>query len=739
MSQYKESSDSQHEQSAPSLPGHSGFLSKRIPARNARILSGIALSGAVVGNASAVEYYNDNDTSLVDLPQYEVESSSRSLTSPKMTAPIRDIPKSIDVIPSAVIEDQGAASLRDVLRNTPGITFQAGEGGGSPGDNLYIRGFSARTDIFTDGVRDSGDFSRDSFNMEQVEVTKGPSSAQSGRGSTGGSVNLVTKKPQVTSFSSANIEVGTAERFRSTVDLNRILNQEGTSAFRFNAVAQDSGVAGRDEVENKTWGFAPSLSLGLGGKTQVHLNYQHLTQSNLPDYGLWRDATTDENYDWSSFYGLVERDHEDITADSIGLQLDHALNDGLSLRNFTRGSWNVRDAAVTSPRLSRTEPETKARRDDLKVQDRKNSNLTNQTDLYLETESDDLRNTFVTGLELSKERYENFTNSVLGDSPETDLYHPTPRDPWNGAIVRSGAYTDGLGETIAVYGFDTVEIGRHWELTGGLRWERFDADVDAVDADGNLTEFSRVDEMTSWNAGIVYKPAENGSIYASAATSFNPSAEALTLSLGGRRGPSTTDNPDLDPEENRSYEIGTKWEVMDGHLFVNGAVFRTEKTNAYELDDESNLVPAGDRIVEGFELGVSGYLTPLWYLYGGYSDMNSEARSGFGADDVNLPYVPEKSFNLWTTYVVSEALTVGGGAQFTGNYFYSNSNDNSSIPPQASYWLFSGMATYALNDNFSLRLNLQNLTDERYVERGYAAHFTPGPRRSASLTAELRF
>ena len=682
----------------------------------------------------------------------QISAQAISLSSPKFTAPILDTPKTIEVIPRRVIEAQGATSLRDVLRNSPGITFQAGEGGAAPGDNLYIRGFNARTDIFVDGVRDSGDFSRDLFNIEQVEVIKGPGSSYTGRGSTGGSVNQTTKKAQATSFVRANVEVGTAEHYRGSVDLNRELGSDGNSAIRVNLMGEDSGVAGRDEIFNRTVGAALAYTYGLKSPTQMALTYQHLEQNNLPSNGLWRDATTDSNYDWSRFYGLTKRDFEDISSDTVGLEITHEVSEDFSLRNYTRIGKNTRNAGVTSPRVTNDADGNPiaARRNDFKMQDRRNTILANQTDLFYDFGSDVMRHSLLAGIELSRETYDNYGKRMevaAGEDPllPTDLYAPSPNDPWNGTISRTGSYEKGVGKTIAGYLADRIEMGEHWELSGGLRWERFSAHVDDVDYDSDTDvttrdELDQTVQLLSWNTGLVFKPVEAGSIYISYGTSFNPSAEGLTLRRTGRGGvPSLTGNPGLEPEENGSYELGTKWELLDQKLFVTAAVFRTVKKNAYEYDSNNDPVFAGDRTVEGIELSLSGNITPRWYVYGGFVSMDSKAESSQGDADVQLAYAPGQSFNLWTTFKIADKLTVGGGAQFTGDYYYSNTNDASSIPTQASYWLISGMVSYEVNERLSLRLNIDNVTDEQYIERGYRGHFSPGPGRSATLAAAFQF
>ena len=213
-----------------------------------------------------------------------------SPSSPKYTEPLRDTPQTITVIPKDVIEEQGATTLRDVLRNVPGLTMTAGEGGVPAGDNLTLRGFSARNDIFIDGARDLSPQSRDPFNLEQVEVVKGPGSAFTGRGSAGGSINLVSKAPTVNRAFGGTISMGSDTTKRFTGDIN--LPIKDRIAFRLNLLAHDSGVAGRDVVENQRGGVAPSVLFGLGTRTRVTLSYFYMGQDNIPDYGIpWVTAT----------------------------------------------------------------------------------------------------------------------------------------------------------------------------------------------------------------------------------------------------------------------------------------------------------------------------------------------------------------------------------------------------------------------------------------------------------------
>ncbi|HZB25232.1 MAG TPA: TonB-dependent receptor plug domain-containing protein, partial [Vicinamibacterales bacterium] len=285
----------------------------------------------------------------------------RTVSSPKLPQPLRDIPQTITVIQKEVMQAQGATSLRDVLRNVPGITFQAGEGGGGlPGDNFTLRGFASGNDMFIDGVRDAGGYSRDAFNLEQVEVAKGPSSSIAGRGTTGGAINQVTKSPLLRRGYSASVSGGSAEAARGTLDVNQpIGDPQHGMALRLNALWGQNGVPGRDVVENGSWGVAPSLGFGLGRTTQLLVKSQHLRQENVPDYGLpWGSYPgyptgafdADPPVRQSNFYGLRQYDFEDIGSDVVTGEVSHRFGNGATLRNLSRYSETRRDSAITAPR-----------------------------------------------------------------------------------------------------------------------------------------------------------------------------------------------------------------------------------------------------------------------------------------------------------------------------------------------------------------------------------------------------
>jgi catecholate siderophore receptor len=694
-----------------------------------------------------------------------VEVSARPgavVASPKYTQPLRDTPQTLVVIPQSVLQDQGASTLRDALRNTPGITLTAGEGGTAPGDNLLIRGFSARNDVYVDGARDPGVVSRDTFNTEAVEVAKGPSSVTAGRGSTGGSVNLVTKSASLENAGQVRFGGGNADQRRGTIDVNRRLSK--TVAVRFNSVWQDSGVPGRDDVTQKEWGFAPSIAFGLGRPTTVKVGYQRLSQHNLPDYGLpgtlpdlaVAAGKTVDDLDFSNFYGLVSRDHEIVTSDVVTATVEHRFGRSRGIRNLTRYGRNALDRVVTPPRAASaataaadpgydpTVPQI--RRTDTKYQYRDDRTVNNQTDLSSDFGTGSVRHSTVAGLELAHDwqpsyaATDSFTN---GRPPVTDLFHPDPLQAYAPAIARTGATSEARASSAGVYAFDTVKLSETLQADLGVRWDWIDVEYTTVSTAGATARFGRVDKALSGRTGIVYKPVVRASIYGAFSTSFNPSYDGsfgLTLAASG------VNNAALPPERSRNFEVGTKWDATS-RLFATVAAFRTEKTNAKTTDATTGAtVLAGDQQVTGVEFGLTGNPIPQWGIFAGLSLMHGTIEDSLVTAELDrrLSYVPERSFNLWSTYRLPLNTSVGAGAQFTGGYYFSNTNalatDNASaIQRLTRYWLFSAMASHRLSRRVDLQLNLSNLANERYVERGYTGHFVPGPGRSVVVSPIITF
>lgn len=703
--------------------------------------------------------------------------AEKEISSAKYTEPLRDTPQTINVVPHSVIEEQGATTLRDVLRNVPGISFQAGEGGVPAGDQLSIRGFSARTDLFVDGVRDIGGYTRDSFNLEQVEVTKGPNSTYAGRGSTGGSVNMVSKTPKPTAFYDGTFGYGTDEYYRATLDFNQPIPQadeiglKGT-AVRVNGMFHDQDFADRDFVHDQRWAVAPSLAIGLGTGTRLILSYTHLQEDNLPAYGLPFVSSSNNPYGgaaalgkvaplpYHSFLGLADRDFEKIDNDVGGLRIEHDFNEDVTLKHQTRYGRTQRDSAITAPRIITNPPantdydanlvtvggRTYGLNHELQSRDQVDQVFTTQTDLVSKFETGKLNHTLVSSVEYNHETEVNYLRSGgITKWPNGANFFPAPLDnPYNpnpysifAPISRTGARNEAISDSAGLSLFDTIKLGDKWAIPLGIRGDTFSVAYKQRAVNGVVTSLDRNDIEPTWRGGLVFKPRPNGSIYFGYGTSFNPSAEGLTLA---------TNTLDVDPELGTSYELGTKWDLFDEKLSLSGALFRTDKENYRTTDPVTSIVTnSGEVRVEGVEFGVSGRITRDWTVYGGYAIMESEILKSNSAplyNGVNVPEqghklsnTPEQSASLWTTYELPYRVTVGTGVNFVDKR-YSNNIETSSVP---GYWLQDALVSWKATDNLDLRLNVYNLWNEEYIDRVGGGHSIPGSGRTVILTASLKF
>ncbi|NJO12236.1 MAG: TonB-dependent receptor [Gammaproteobacteria bacterium] len=285
----------------------------------------------------------------------------------------------------------------------------------------------------------------------------------------------------------------------------------------------DAEVEGRDQAENSRWGFAPTLALGLDSSTRLILGYYHLEQDNVPDYGL---PTTQGRLlvevDRSNWYGFAHLNREESLASIGTMRVEHDVNDALSVRSQFRYAENDLWSVVTPPRNADPLTDTVSRNPN--VRDSINTLAINQTDVTLAFDTGAWQHTVVTGFEVSRELYRTRAYLPAVPAPADSLSNPDPHTPYAPAFVGNGS-TDNTGDTLAAYAFDTIRLGGHWQVTGGVRWDRFDVSSESVSALGVSTVLDTRDTMTSWRAGLVYKPRENGSIYLVSGTSFNPSAK----------------------------------------------------------------------------------------------------------------------------------------------------------------------------------------------------------------------
>lgn len=647
---------------------------------------------------------------------------THSSTATRTDTDLRDVPQTVAVVNKAVMQSQGVSSLRDALRNVAGITFSAGEGG-AIGDSINLRGFSARTDVFLDGFRDRSQTTRDTFFLESVEVLKGPSSMTFGRGTTGGVINQVSLKPELKAFTEVGVTVGTEELYRATLDINQPLSD--TAAARVNVMGHRAEST-RDITENQRWGVAPSLRFGIGQPVEVSLDLLHQEGNDIPDYGLPFYNGRPLNVDQDKFYGLAG-DWHDQTTDNATLRIKAKLSPTLTLRNSTQYGQSEVDAAPTVPATTNGSTITRSRRD----RELDDKTLYNQTELVTKFATGSVKHVLLTGLELGQEESDrtNYTGQTI---PATTASNPDPYAPVGGSRKRNGG-TDADADSAAIYVQDQLALSAQWKLIAGLRQDRFAAEVKETAANGTVTRRKHTDNMRSERAGVIYQPSDTDSYYLSYGTSFNPSAESLTLSDRTKA---------VDPEENRSYEIGAKWLLLGGALGVNTAAFRIEKTNMRipsPFGGTSDVLD-GEVRVDGAELELNGRLNEHWQLLASAVVMAPEIVKGSqnvsnvpvsisGNDPLNAPH---HAASLWSTYTLG-AWEFGAGANYVGSRFGNNLNTtkvdgDSRLDATVAY----------VQPTWELRLNGKNLSDADNFDQ-VSGRAVPAAGRQWQLSGRYKF
>ncbi|QNA89823.1 catecholate siderophore receptor Fiu [Massilia sp. Dwa41.01b] len=688
--------------------------------------------------------------------------------SPKYTEKLVDTAQSVQVIKKELIEQQGALTLTEALRNTPGVgAFFLGENGNTnTGDAIFMRGFDTSGSIFVDGVRDIGSISRDVFNLEQIDVVKGPAGTDNGRGAPTGSVNLVTKRAALTDAMSGSLTGGSAKQKRATADLNRVLSDEQGIALRLNVMAQDAGRPARDVVKDKRWAVAPSLAFGLKGPTRVYLDFLHVDQDNVPDGGVPTvglpgysspDARSFLNgaapVDPQNFYGSLS-DYDRVEADMATVRVEHAFSPSLKLNNISRYGRTRQDYLLTAFMSNRAnlltpneaDPSTwTLARSTRTSKDQTNKILTNQTVLTAQFGSGALQHTLVTGLELTQESQLAYGRTGLGAPPAANLYRPNPAEPIPALDVRrSGAYNDGAVDTQSLYAFDTIKLGERWIFNGGLRADHYSGDYTAVALTSNVlvpTHFTIKDTIVNGKLSALYKPSANSSVYAMVASSKLPPGSSFSVSASA----GSAQNPKYDPQSTVTTELGGKLDLLKQKLALSAALFRTTVKNELEQDPvDLQWYQNGEKRVQGVELGATGELARGWLVSAGYLYMDTSVEKGkvlTTLGENNLTYTPKQSFTLWTSYQLPMGLKLGGGARYADRLLRGLDGAIGTPAYTEAHWVFDAMASWELNRNFDIRLNVYNLGDKAYVasinKSGY--RYTPGTPRSASLTANLRF
>ncbi|MGD9618224.1 MAG: TonB-dependent receptor [Alphaproteobacteria bacterium] len=664
----------------------------------------------------------------------------------RLPGPIQSQPRQIDLIPSETIREQNATTLEQTLRNVPGITSSVGEGGGGvQGDQLRIRGFNAQNDIFVDGLRDFGTYTRDTFNYEDVLVLLGPAGLTFGPGSVGGVVNVNTKMPHLGNRYAGSYSLGTGILPRATADLNQQIGP--TSAVRLNLLAQNQTyLPGREGQDGFRWGIAPSIALGIGTPLTFTAEYMHYQYNQATDTGvpvLTRPGTTigrpatEFGLDRSNWYG-VKNDRDKTSLDRLTTRFKLEAADWLTLYNDTRVTYQDRYFAYTilsCPEPCLTNFFTRAAVPIYNVSSGASAPYNQDTLGVQNIASGQAR--FALGPFRNEANFgvdywfqDNERRGLMYDPARSGGNFLNPDDRRNAYRTIPSTANNALRKTdntsLGLFLVDRLWFTPQISAIGGFRWNRFTTDykqegplADPLVAKGNATSIDP-------RAALVYEPTPAHTFYFSYATSATPPGANIATIPGQASINSTL----LDPERNRLYEFGAKWSATET-LGLTAALYRIEKSNAREVDPlTGDVITSGDKqLNQGIELGATGRITPQWEVTARYTFMDSEILDSATAASIGnrVQFVPEHAAALWTTYDINPGgpynLTVGGGVTYRSPVFL-NAANSQKAPANFS---LDAMVAHRINENLQLQVNAYNITNELNYNTLFGNRVVPAP------------
>jgi catecholate siderophore receptor len=671
----------------------------------------------------------------------------------RIVTPILDTPQAISVVTREELEDRGITNLNDALRNVAGISLGAGEGR-FQGNNANLRGFSTVNDMFVDNVRDFGSYFRDTFDDQSIEVLKGPASIVFGRGSTGGVIHRVSKKPVDDDFLRLDLLAGTDDTRRIAADFNHAgLLGEGT-AVRLNAVYHDAGVQSRDFARTERWGVAPKLIFGLGTDTRLFLGYVRQSDRGRPDYGVpWFPGTAaapgaPAAVERSNFYGFTN-DFLNTDVNIVTAKLEHDLSDKVQARTTFRYSRNTRAFRYSEAIIARGTPQntpldTITVTRNLFEGSSVDEFFQNQTDFTADFDWGGMRHVLVFGGDFA---LESPTTTLLDnfDVPTTSLTNPVTifydSTPNSFVRLRSRPRSTGVG----LFAIDNIEFGGGWSAIVGLRWDSFRTNFtgESFTRAGAQTDLAvdRTDRNLSYRAAVVYKPAANGSIYAGYANSFNPSGEGVESVISSSRNFALS-NINLAPETSQSFEIGTKWSLLGDKFLITASVFRIEKDQVRVPDPD---IPGfntlgGRQRVDGAEIEFGGTILPGWQLNGSYTFIDSQTtRSTTGGPIIGAPLLqtPRHMGTIGTKVDVAPKFTLGANLVAMGDRLGQNRENSFLVAP--GFAVVDLNARYQFSENIFARVLVNNLFDELFYEQLHPFHVIPSAGRTALASLQWTF
>ena len=704
----------------------------------------------------------------------------------KFVAPLKDTPKSVSILSQKLLQETNSNTLLEALRNEPGITLGAGEGGVPYTDIPYIRGYNGQSSIYVDGVRNATAQTRDIFAIEQVEVIKGSSSALTGGSGIGGSINLIPKIAHEGNVYQGSVAGGTDNYRHIQLDANKDFGNG--VAGRVVVMGHENDKPGQSNgAEYARVGIAPSLALGLGSANRATLSYYFLKSNDEPDSGIPfnnpnlvnNDGTPKSNVPagaekgdgkpvavkQGAYFGWKARDFDKRENHIGSLKLEHDFNDDLTLSNTASYSRSKADYIYTNPDDSKSNIYKNQVWRRVTQSIRETEAFTDQLSLAGKLKTGQLTHSFNVGAEYSREETERGSYNIIypgykgttttgfdntcknNDGWCTSLTNPSGNAPWLGSLTTNPKQRTSTNETVSIYALDSIEFNKYWLLNLGARWDKFDSELkfnkDYVSGSTTTpagTVYTNDSDFFSYQAGVVFRPTEHGSIYASYATAANP--VGMDADIDGL----SASNQALYPEKARTYEVGTKWSLWENRANVTAAIFRTEKQNTRIAVDANTTTNAGESKVDGFELGLTGHITDKWEMAVGYSYLDSEvekaAYNAVAQEGKPLPFVAKNSASLWTTYKVLPKLTVGAGAQYR-DQVYANTNPNTALTSTKilpAFTIYNAMVQYKVDENVDLQLNVNNISDKRYFTSAHAAHYAnEGEGRNAVLAINFKY
>ena len=670
---------------------------------------------------SSVIHADDNELAPVEVKAARGSDSVRGIggSATKLDVPLRDVPQAVQVVSKELIREQGALEMKDVLRNVSGVMPAQGEG---RRDQFYIRGFDASRDMLVDAMRDDSPYFRDLGNVERIEVVKGPAAVLYGRGSAGGVINRVTKKPVARSVREIAVSGGSFDQRRVDLDIGDALNSQ--AAFRVTG-AYEAGDSFRDLVDSERFVLSPSFSWSPGTDTRILLQTEFLHQNRTPDRGIPSVNGRPARVSIHHFYG-ESSDFANTDAGSVRLNAEHAVNDRLTLRNNFQFSAVDLDAANTRS-LGLINSNTQVRRQ-ITYFPQDHINYLNQSEAVYKVDTGALRHILLGGVEFGYQTRNLLaagvtTSPVSLQDPQHQLAEP------NLASLPAFINNDFSARTVGAYAQDLLELGDHWKALTGVRFDNFEQQQD-----NHLTKLSqsRTDSAWSPRGGLVYQPNAEHALYGNISRSFQPVGNDFFFN--------GSDLAAIKPLESLQYEVGVKSEWLSGRVVSTLALFDITQRNVVTKDpnDPAGLrtVQTGEQNNRGVELDLSGTLLTGWKVFGSYAFTDARITQSNNFAVGNRPgNIPEHAASLWSTYALSDAVTVGGGVFYVGDRYALEDN----VVQLPAYVRFDAMLAYRYR-GWKLGLNLNNLGDSVYYESANNNNqIQPGAPRTFLFTARAEF